>query len=515
MKNSVRAEGHLRTCGTVLIGLACCMNNPSASAEDPPRTNATAEFRIWRSADLSVSQEAKLDSIKNGYAHVILRDESRGKISVSALSHEDQKYLSQLKTQPKLFEPEAQLFEPVVGFGQTSSEPRVANKPVIEVETASRPSRLPPEYRILGEELGVSLHLSPDDFTDKDMATVRAELDESLARFKKIKSQDAEVDSLATTAATIYAEMAACLDRIEQLPKPPSDLEFIGSSILAGFATGDPIMGAIAGASVGAESDAKKQAIIAELEQLARIHQKGDVAHLGLSRVAKKYAGPTADGAARIAVDIDESWGSYGPYVWCCLYNHGATIKDSTIEVELIGANSNVRKNVHFVEDWPSRQWLYARYEPGQALGDKQVGSQTVVAIKTVNVRVFAPELSTAVKYEYAGAEKDKDVGKRLEKASLAGRYQPFSQGFLWDTQRGCYATLKGIGLPLCRVDVNFMKGGQKIKGWVWTFDYWRDGEEKAFLTNAGDLTIDPDEIIMEVSFPDTSKTMRHRFRAF
>lgn len=55
-----------------------------------------------------------------------------------------------------------------------------------------------------------------------------------------------------------------------------------------------------------------------------------------------------------------------------------------------------------------------------------------------------------------------------------------------------------------CRVDVTFHNRFQR-KGWYWEFDYWKKGEEKTFDTQKGQLTFDPDNIDVVISFPGTS----------
>ena len=58
--------------------------------------------------------------------------------------------------------------------------------------------------------------------------------------------------------------------------------------------------------------------------------------------------------------------------------------------------------------------------------------------------------------------------------------------------------------IPKCRVDVTFGRGSES-KGYYWNLDYWKKGNEKWFGTSKGQLTFDPDNIDLTVSFPGTN----------
>ena len=172
----------------------------------------------------------------------------------------------------------------------------------------------------------------------------------------------------------------------------------------------------------------------------------------------------------------------------------------------------DVRKNVHFVEHWPNKSWMYARYDPGQVINGRTTGRMTVIGIQKADVTVLSPQFSTKGTYIYQGAEKDLDIATFPgENLKFTGRYQPFEKGVFWNTERGAKFTLDGLPfLPQCRVTVTFRRGLQS-KAWYWDFDNWRQGEEKTFNSPAGQLTFDPDNVDMAVSFPGTSYEPRVR----
>jgi len=364
---------------------------------------------------------------------------------------------------------------------------------------------LPDEYRTLANALAMGMKSAPDQFRDdKDITEIMAEMHSAVLDLRGIQSSDEDIMYIADQAEAAFSEALLRLERINALPKPPGAEELFVSSFVDGF------MGNFVGAYArGLDAEAKQNAIIAELYPLIAAIEKVDVMHQMLPKVAKKYSATYSDSTNRIAVDFDESWGWFGPHDWLNIYNYGPALHDCTIVVQLTGTNGEVRKNVHFLEQWRANTWMLARYEGGTELLEKHVGRTTVDDVQSLDVTIYSPTYATEIHYVYKGEEHEKDVAKYCEDLTFTGRYQPFESGILWDTQRGVEFTLDGVAwIPKCRVDVTFRKGSQS-KTWHWELDGWRKGEKKSFSTSKGDLTFDPSHIDMYISFPGTIYTHR------
>ena len=397
----------------------------------------------------------------------------------------------------------AVLMAPILGCGSSSGaasgDPqRLVGKP------SAKP--LPPEYRILAEHLAVEVRPSPDQYRD-DIGTeeILAAGHSAVLALRGIQSSDSDLNYIANLGQAALSDAVMRLERINALPKPPSDGEVMVSSFMAGFLSGDMVSGAMAGGAIGYDADQKRNAVATEVHGLIAALEAGDATHLMLPKIAEKYSASQSSSTGRFLVNIDESWGGFGPNDWFCINNSGPDLDDCTIQVQLTGAAGEVRKNVHFVRHWPANTWMYARYEPGQEVFGRQAGKKTVTQIQQADISVWSPAFSTALTYTYQGAEKDEDIAQRCSTLKFTGRYEPFQEGILWNTHRGCYFTLTGFPyLPGCRADVTF-KGGSQSKEWYWELDNWKDGEEKHFGTSEGQLLFDPETIDLSLSFPDSS----------
>lgn len=389
-----------------------------------------------------------------------------------------------------------------VGCGGTAnSSPNPAFQPVTSTASIPTTRPMPPEYRILAKNLGMDMKPSPDLFhDDKQLSQIIAEGHSSIMELRGIRAADQQIAYIAEEGQAAYSEAIRRLERINQLPKPPSAGSLFFESFIHGF-----YGNVYYGYSLGVDADEKQKAIAAEAEAMLGAIDKADAVHQLLPKVAESYSASLGDSGDRIAVDIAESWGAFGPHDWFSIYNSGPPLDDCTIVVELTGMRGDVRKNVHFVEHWPSKTWMYARYEPGQDINGRQVGRMTVIGIQKADVTLLSPQFSTKGTYIYEGAEKDRDIAKICQDIKLMGRFQPFEKGILWNTERGAKFTLEGLAfLPKCQVTVTF-RNASGSKNWYWDFDSWRQGEEKTFNSPAGQLTFDPDFIDMTIAFPGTN----------
>ena len=315
-----------------------------------------------------------------------------------------------------------------------------------------------------------------------------------------ISSSDRQITYIANEAEGAFSEAIRRLERISQLPKPPGAESIFFESFIHGF-FGNPYYGY----SLGKDADEKQKAIAVEAEAMIGAIDKADAVHQLLPKIAENYSASLGDSGDRISVDIAEAWGPVGPDDWFSIYNGGLPLDDCAIVVELTGVQGDIRKNVHFVEHWPGKSWMYARYNPGRVINGRPVGRMTVIGVQKADVTVLSPQFSTKGTYIYQGAEKDRDIATFCENLKFTGRYQPFEKGILWNTERGAKFTLDGLPfLPQCRVTVTFRTGFES-KAWYWDFDSWRQGEEKTFNSPAGQLAFDPEHIDMSIEFPGTS----------
>lgn len=319
----------------------------------------------------------------------------------------------------------------ILGTGCESDKTPTSANGITLTPAAIGVKPLPPEYRTLAAHLSHELKPNPADFRDdKSLTDIIAEGHAAILDLRAIKSNDPDITYIAAQATAAYTDAVARMERINALPKPPSD----GSIFFESFIHG--LYGNIyAGYELGAEADKKRKAIADELTGASAAIEKADAAHLLLARVAERYAAPGRGDPARIVVDYAGAWNAWGPHDWCALYNAGGDITDCTVVVELKGAGGQTRKNVHFVEKWPGKSQLYARYEAGTELNGRQFGRTTVPEVASLQVRVLAPGYTADVKYTYAGAEKSKDVSRWV--AEVKPHIHPRVRSSRWGASSG------------------------------------------------------------------------------
>jgi hypothetical protein len=354
---------------------------------------------------------------------------------------------------------------------------------------------IPAEYRILAENVAmVKMKRSPDQFYDNQgMAEAIAEGHAEIMAIRGVKSSDGDITYIAEQAQDALSEAIKHLERINSLPKPD---DMAVSYFIDGLFFNFPRM-----YGDYKDADEKQTALKTEFQALIAALDKLDAAQQLLPKIAEKYSATFCDSTERIAIDFQESWGSFGPHDWCSFLNRGAALQDCTLVVQLTGASGEVRTNVHFLKDWPANSRMYSRYSPGEEILGRTVGCTSVHNVKQLDVTIYSPQFATLIKYVYEGPEKDKHIATLCKDLKFTGRYQPFVGGTFWDTERGAYFTLDGVAIiPKCQVVVTFRHGSQS-KGWRWDFDYWGKGDEKQFEPPKGELTFDPDNIDLTVSF--------------
>lgn len=369
-----------------------------------------------------------------------------------------------------------------------------------QVEGARKNPPLPTEY------VTIAKHLADSHRLERNSHELRPEMSQVLAEFKGalmdmngLKAVDPEVMSVAADVSRATESTMTALEQIDALPKPPGSGEMFVDGLLRG------LVGDFAGGVQRAnEVDGQLNAIREQARRVITGLKQLQTAKLQLPRLATKYGGPPVVRGQTVVIDYDEAWGSHGPKSEVTLTNNFGDLHHCTILVEIQGA-AEVSQNVHFIADWKGGSPIYATYDPGVAILDETPIKQTVPGVQRLVISIWADELSQEnIRYQYAGNEQAQDVARYCKDLKVTTEYRPFQKGSLWNTQRGVRLQLAGIAfLEQPRVTISFRRG-QENKSLYWDLERWQAGELKT-LDTEGSLAWDPDEIVVEVSFPATS----------
>jgi hypothetical protein len=365
---------------------------------------------------------------------------------------------------------------------------------------------MPTEYPVVAARLADELLEDPDRPEPKeDLPHAIADLRAAALELAGLRPADPEVAALAAEAQAVHAGAAEHLERFLALPRPPGEVEMF----LVGFFRGFNLD--FSGFVDSMErAEGRQAALEAEVKGLIALTRRGEVAKLHLPRVAARHAGPAVAGIP-VALDLDASWGPFGPDDRLTLVNRsGRELHNAMISVELRGRSGDPARNVHFVPRWPAGKALYAKCERGRELLGEVVRRMTVPGVESAVVSVWADELSReGINYTYAGPERDADVARYCQGMAILGSYRPYSSSLFWTTQRGVVLRLSGIRhLENPRVTVTFVRGGAELTVFE-DYPLWEDGETKT-LDAGGRLAWDPEEYRVAVTFPDTG----HAYRA-
>jgi hypothetical protein len=367
--------------------------------------------------------------------------------------------------------------------------------------------QIPSEYRALSNVLSLGMAATPQDLQRKVSNGEMAAMHQALDTLQGITTKDLEIQNTATRAHVAVTSLAKHWEALHSLPDPAPAGDVVLDSFIAGLvsgSTGNPTFAADS-MSRAAESDrnasAKQQAAIA----VCKAERQVDAVRQSLPRIAKRFAAPASLPGDRFTVDIDDPWGQNNPVKWLSLHNGGAELQGCTLQVQLTGKDGQIRRNIHFLESWPSNSWMYAKYPIGFALPDgTQANCQSVTSIQSVEVTLWSPEFSTQLQYEYQGEERNKDVREYLEPLQLQGGFIPFQRGLLSNTEAGARLTMNGVEyLPPGKITLTFRRDGQ-TQAWSSEQSGWTRNETKNFRTPAGELQFVPQEIKVQLSFPDT-----------
>ncbi|ADG66919.1 hypothetical protein Plim_1082 [Planctopirus limnophila DSM 3776] len=396
---------------------------------------------------------------------------------------------------------------------QSSTTPLPPVPPVVPISKVE----LPQEYRVLADVLTHQIVPSPAEWEVVPKPAVLAELHRQLDALRNLSSSDQEIQSMAQRTHTALATFIKHFEEFQALPDPTSTSDLMLDSFVSGFVSGftgdlELVKGSFERtAASDSRAAAKQRAAIA----LCHAEQQCVAIQLTLSRIAERFAAPVTAAGDRFKIDIDDPWGAHAPKKWICFHNGGDDLRDCTLQVQLTGQNGPPRSNVHFIKHWPANTWMYSLYQVGFQLPDgSYVDSQTVSSIQSAEVKLWSPEYSTQFRYDYQGAGRDEDVKRFGSALKIQGKYLPFKQGVLWNTQPGAELTLHGVEwLPPGKVTLTFRGNRRKEKAWIWDHSGWPNGEAKTFTTPEGALEFVPQEIDVELSFPDTATVFTERLK--
>lgn len=104
-----------------------------------------------------------------------------------------------------------------------------------------------------------------------------------------------------------------------------------------------------------------------------------------------------------------------------------------------------------------SNETYIAPLSSGHNVSGKLIGKKTAIDVKKVDVKVYSPTFSTAIKYDYTNEERGKTHAIMCGDVKASGSYQKREPGFFADWERSFTTELNGVNLPACRYSVTFI----------------------------------------------------------
>lgn len=371
---------------------------------------------------------------------------------------------------------------------------------------------LPQEYRVLAETISIDLVSSKDKLTRKqNFNEAMYEVTAAGLALQGIHSEDSDINYIANLGKSAISDMSKAMKKIDTLPKSDATEILVQSIVVGGISAFfglDPFVAIAAGLEIGSDASKKEQDLSNAFKSLFSTVDELDTIHMLLPKIAQKYAAPHTEDIGNIQVDIDESMtATETADLFTISNNTGQELTDCTIQVDLVGADGQSRKNIHFVRKWPVDTKLYAQYSVGIPFENRVVIKQSVIKIQKATVSIWSPKHSTTINYTYQGKEKKYDIANFCRKLSFTKVIQPFEKGYFFDTQPGLVATLDDLTyvpdwIRKCKIDVEFCDS-ENSKTWTWELDNWNKGEKKVFSVPSRDLDFTPTRINMFISFPD------------
>ena len=270
------------------------------------------------------------------------------------------------------------------------------------------------------------------------------------------------------------------------------------------------------------QDDAQKELAV----RIVQVQNHLNASTLLLPMVAKKLSGPNGDAPLNAA--ITESWGFSSPDLLQLVNVGEKTLHNCTVVITLHGKFGETRRNVHFVNSWPSQKNLYAFYDSGETMFNQTVNRTTVKLIQNVEIALYCDEVTAdSMNYVYAGTEKDKDIGRFLDQYfKPKSRYRPFAKGIIFDDQRAVRFSFDGLAyLPKGTLTVSvkssptkeeydFLQGKLVARSITKTqtleFSQWKTSDTK--WVEFKDIDWDPTEWDAQFKFDDTPVTRSYHW---
>jgi len=213
------------------------LGGAALSAAEPFAAELQLEFRVWRSADGTRSEEGAYASASDGYVHVVLRDGSKRKVPLTALSAADREYIASKQiVSGGLFDAED---HPHPGAGTRV----VARKPVFAPEVL--PDEMPVDQEAYNNLMMIAYALESRPPMPEDFAAVQLLRSERLSEQMRAK-------------ATEFAGLLNKLQDLEQAianRKRAADNQIAGASFEKGLTGGLEGAGALAQLDVAANGE--------------------------------------------------------------------------------------------------------------------------------------------------------------------------------------------------------------------------------------------------------------------
>ena len=334
---------------------------------------------------------------------------------------------------------------------------------------------LPREYVTVAKFLARSTSTEPKTFEHaNDLAQGMAEAQEAILNLDGAAYADPQLATLSGQAVASLRNLLELASEIQGLPEPPSALTEVILGVVQGY-TGD-VDDFLSHYNDLVERDQLGQAlgrrIIVELTKLKS-------QELLLPAIARKYAGPPLADPQVVAIDFDEAL--FAEQLDRLALRNGSkyVLHHCTIAVTLTAPDGETKRHVHFIQEWPPGQAVYAHYSGGKTPYDRPI-RDSLASIDSVSVSLFCDELSCEdVVYRYSGEEKDRDVAGFLQPFRLALEYRPFAAGIIFNDEPAAICSFSGLpALPRGKLAVTFHHGEQS-RTEILAFESWKAGAKQ------------------------------------
>jgi hypothetical protein len=346
--------------------------------------------------------------------------------------------------------------------------------PPINLRPRANPD-LPREYVTVAKFLSYSTSTKPTSVKPNvDLAQGMAEAQEAILNLDGAEYADPQLEKVARQAVASMRNLVELASELQALPEPPDALSELILAMVQGSA-GD-VGGFLAHYNDLAEQGKTNQAvwrrIVVELTKL-KSHE------LLLPGIARKYAGPPLSDPRIVAIDLDEALFPELPDRLALRNGSQHVLHHCTLAVTLTGAGGETKKHVHFIQEWPPDEAVYAFYGGGKTPHEPLI-RDSLASIASVSVSLYCDELSCQeLAYRYSGDERDRDVGAFLRPFRLALQYRPFAPGLIFNDEPAAICSFCGLpALPRGRLAVTFHHG-QQSRTQILAFESWQAGAEQ------------------------------------